>query len=165
MAKIYNTDLFKELKDGIKLQQVRDAIPTQLAEKIVPVMEVNPKLLRRINQVHHLSSTSSGSGAIFTTPKDRDFYFVGCSISVSSSATANSTSSSISLTPEFQQQTTIFIVNKQTLTAGSTVSNLFLPFPLKLSRNTSIQVSKSFTVGTESNSFTVYGYTVDNPLS
>ncbi len=44
-AIIYNSDVTKELRDGGKIS-LRDAIPNQLAEKVVPVMEVNPKFYK-----------------------------------------------------------------------------------------------------------------------
>jgi hypothetical protein len=46
MAQIFNSELKKQLIDGAKLQTSKDVIPSQLADKVVPVMEVNPKLLK-----------------------------------------------------------------------------------------------------------------------
>jgi hypothetical protein len=43
-AKIYNSNLTKAIVDGAKLQISEGGIPSEIAEKVVPTMEVNPNL-------------------------------------------------------------------------------------------------------------------------
>jgi len=82
MATINNTALIKELKEGASLQQAVDIIPTQLQNFVQPVMEVNPKLLRKINIVRNfIYGTVGGGEVVYSVPLDRDFFLWGISIS------------------------------------------------------------------------------------
>lgn len=165
MATIHNTDLTKELKDGGKLQQLRDVIPSQLADKVVPVMEVNPKLLRRSNIVRSGGSITAGSATIYTTPGDKDFYLTACSASfIKDAANDNATGrfNAIVATVEGIAQNLIsFAV--LTLTAQQQTVTISFPTPIKIDKNTAISIA-STTIG--AGSFAKYGnivgYTVDN---
>lgn len=95
MAQIYNSDLTKELVKGASIQQSKDQVPNQLAEKVVPVMEVNPRLLRSVNVIRHVAV----AGTMYTTPTDRDFYLTYANVSTSI-ASANNFYGTITITPK-----------------------------------------------------------------
>ena len=88
MATIYNSDLFKEMASAGALQQAVDKIPNQLAEKVVPVMEVNPKLFRRINIIKQDDLQNATSSTTYTTPTDKDFFLTNLNFSYIKTNTA-----------------------------------------------------------------------------
>jgi len=163
MANIHNSDLFKELRDGGKLQQLNDVMPSQLADKVVPVMEVNPKFFRRVNIIRTQSTAITGTNAIYTTPSgSQDFYIIGAQLSAQSDATADNTLISISTTVE-GVSAVILRLAKLTTTAHTDDIAITFPNPIKIDRNTAINLVNTFTVGNSRSSGTIYGYLVDNP--
>jgi len=163
MPTIYNSDLSKELQQGASLQ-VSGGIPNQLAEKVVPVMEVNPKLLRRINIVKQISKTASGSSTIYTTPTDKDFYLCTALLSCSSDAANDGTNFYLQCIPdEIGQTTNLIHITKITLSAINQSLVEYFFNPIKIKRNSVIAISHTFTAGVANFSGSITGYTVDNP--
>jgi hypothetical protein len=162
MATIYNSDLTKELVAGAKLQQNKDLIPTQLAEKVVPVMEVNPALLRRCNVVAY----KTGGGTIYTTPTDKDFFLVSVNIGATQTVVNKKGAGTVSVIPF--DDTAAVVVAVAAVSTGAALldgnsgnNSINLPFPLKLKRGSVIAQS---TAGDAPTSVftTIIGYTISN---
>lgn len=165
MATIYNSDLSKELQQGAKIQINRDDIPNQLAEKVVPVMEVNPKLLRRCNIIAGNTSTvTSGTVAVYTTPSDKDFYLVSYALAVAKDAACDISSGSVSMTATEADMGAIQLLGIPVITLTLQQDNISvqLPFPIKLKRNTAISIAGTFTAGICSRIGRIVGYTVED---
>lgn len=164
MATIYNSDLSRELIDGAKLQLSRDKIPTELAEKVVPVMEVNPKLLRRVNLIKNVSGTTTGALTVWTTPTDVDFYLTGVLLGVIKDATCDMATSQIAVgiivDGVSKRAVSIPIL---TLTAQAHVVNREYTVPVKVDRGTTISsTANAYTAGLCSREVIIQGYTVEN---
>lgn len=166
MATINNSDLFKELKEGIKLQQLRDVIPSQLADKVVPVMEVNPKLLRRTNLIKSQSATANSNTTIYTTPTDKDFFLTNFVMQGIKDAVCDmATGQFFYLTVVIDGATTSLApVSGITLTAQSERVVVVLAHPLKIDKGTNIILARggAFAAGVFSRSATIMGYLVEN---
>lgn len=151
MAQIYNTDLIKELKDGAKAQQLRDTLPSQLAEKVVPVMEVNPKLLRTINVVNtSTSGTSAATVTVISADPNNDFYLTSINIGIIKDATCDAASGALTANIQTLNGATVSFASIPllTLTAQSENLVLSLPIPLKIDKNSTIKCTvPTFTVG------------------
>lgn len=156
MATIHNTDLTKELKEGGKLQQLRDVIPSQLADKVVPVMEVNPKLLRRTEVSFSRTSTA---GTIATLPAGRDFYITGFTLGVLKLVTDTGTDASLTVVVK-GETIKLAVIPGITLTAQDQIIALNLTAPIKVD-----QGSNLITAGANISKITatILGYYVDNP--
>jgi len=160
MATINNSDLFKELKEGARIQQLSDVVPNQLGNQIIPVMEVNPKLMRRINVLARISAF--GTATVYTTPANQDFYLVGVCIQAANSTASQASTATVTITP-FGAAATIFnslyLRTSVILDVASGVSNMILPIPIKLERNTNVAYAASnIAVG----SIIVMGYVIEN---
>lgn len=168
MATIYNSDLSKELIEGAKIQTSREGIPTQIAEKVVPVMEVNPKLLRRVNVVRGISKTNTGAQVIYTTPTDKDFILTGVIYAVTKNAACDAATgrSGISVIIEGATQT-IGMVSILTATASDQSNSIDFPQGIKLDRGQNISTagSTTYAAGNMSITATILGYTIDNANS
>jgi len=163
MVTIHNSDLFKELRDGARSQQLRDGVlPNQLAEKVVPVMEVNPKILRIINTVKEIGSSATGNTTIYTTPADRDFFLTSVYLTHTEDATSDGTGVYIQIVLPDGVTTRVLRFLKTTLTAFNNAMSLPFPRPILLKRNSTIIFVKAFTVGTTNTSGGITGYVVDN---
>jgi hypothetical protein len=145
MAQIHNSDLSKELIKGGRLQVSRDVVPNQLAEKVVPVMEVNPKLLKIANIVRSATAVNSTSSNIYTTPTDRDFYLTFANISVLKDVTSTSTETSIKVTIDGILQRLISIAGIS-LTPQTLGTSQSFDIPIKIDRGTGILVTNGTNV-------------------
>lgn len=160
MATIHNSDLSKELILGARIQTSKDSVPNQIADKVVPVMEVNPKLLRKIDIVKEAVATNQTSSTIYTTPGDRDFYITNAAISTIKDATSTSTVSAIRAYVN-GVQIAIFRLPSFTLTAQNMSIMHDFKFPIKIDRNTAITVTNSTAVANITSYGLIFGYIDD----
>lgn len=162
MATIYNSDLTKELVQGAKIQQATDRIPSQLGDVVIPVMEVNPKLLRRVNVIKVAAAINATSSTVYTTPTDKDFYLTAGSLSVVKDATATSVASTLTATTDFDTGVSILRIATLTLTVqNDTQTQSWIP-PILLKRGTNITVTNSTATGNVTAVACIQGYTVEN---
>jgi hypothetical protein len=162
MANIYNSDLINEIREGGKIQQNVDNIPNQLADKVVPVMEVNPKILRRINIIKAYTSAATGESTVYTTPTDKDFYLVGYSLNSVKNAACDGTNVYMEGVLSTGEAITIDYWLSLTLTADKYNNSMSFSQPILLKRGSVIKVATNFGVGAQTKTALIYGYTVDN---
>ena len=119
---------------------------------VIPVVPIT-------NLIKNGSSTSGTASAIFTTASDKDTYLSGVLLGFSSNASADATLFTVTVTV-LGQTVRIAELRKQTLTAES--RSIYAQFrdPIKVDRNTAVNIQQStFTVGGSSVTGIVYGYT------
>jgi len=162
MAIIHNSNLTKELTNGAKIQTSFDKVPNEIAEKVVPVMEVNPKLLFNCNKIKQVTSSVTGTTLIYTTPSDKDFYLLGGMFSMNTDAANDSNGANITMVPEGGPTTRFLGFYKVVSIAFDEIITISLNNPIKLGRNTTINIVDSFTAGNSYKQAIIYGYEVDN---
>ena len=88
MAKINNQDVIQKLIDELKLYPGKDIIPTELAEKILPVFQINKENVNVTIQnpvadivEDFVEAGASGGGTIFTTSATGKTYITSVCIS------------------------------------------------------------------------------------
>jgi len=163
-AKIYNSDLSKELVDGAKIQIAVDGIPSEIAEKVVPVMEVNPKMFRRTNICVGTSKVVTATLLAYTTPTDRDFFLTSVDIGMIKDATCDQATGTININGVSENGTTCIFAQIPvivTTAQSEQVNSLFIP-PMKLKRGSAINISGTYTAGLMSRTTVIKGYTVEN---
>jgi len=161
MSTIYNSDLTKELVEGAKIQTSKDSIPSQLADKVVPVMEVNPRLLRRINFTKDGTASNATTATIFTTPTDKDFFITNAMLTWVKDVTATSLSSFITAFIDGVNRP-ILTIGGFTLTPLNDTVTITFNTPIKVDRNTNIAVTNSTNVANTKATGIIYGYFVYN---
>lgn len=163
MATIYNTELFKEIKDGAKIQQMTDAIPSQLQGTVVPVMEVNPKLLRKTNFISGSTSSATGALSVITASTSVDTFITNLNVNLIKDATCDQATGvvSIACTQDGIGKTLIRI---PVITLTAQVFNMEIGFmnPIKVDRGSVITFSTSYSVGVMVRSAQVQGFTLEN---
>jgi hypothetical protein len=147
MPTIYNNLTLKECNEGANLQQNRENTPTRLAESIVPVMEVNPKMLRRCNLVAAGTATDATGATIYTAPTDKDLYLVAAVLSVIKDVNATSTVSELYVTTEEGGASKDIIrIPGITATVQNQTVSVSFPTPLKIKRGTIIGINNGTNV-------------------
>lgn len=165
MAQIYNSDLIKEVIDGAKIQIAHDNFPNQLAEKVVPVMEVNPKLLRTISVVKHNNILNSSSATIYTTPVGKSFYITAAILSMQKDATSISKYCAITIDlPDGTTSQRLLNIAGLSTTALNNAITISFPIPILIKENSAINVvTEDISLGNVIASGSIFGYLVDNP--
>jgi len=163
MAYIYNSDLTKELTEGGKIQVSRDIVPNQLAEKVVPTMEVNPKLFRKINVVKSTVTALTGAITVYTTPTDKDFFLCGLYLTTIKDAASDGTDAYISVTFIDGSSGTVMAIPGIASTAQIGSLSYTFERPIQLKRGTTVSVVGNTTAGVFRKSAGIIGYTTDIP--
>lgn len=165
-AKIYNSNLTQEMVDSAKLQVGNGGIPQELAEKVIPVMEVNPKLLRITNFVTSANGTGNTNTTVFNASAAKDFYLTSVSLSAVKDATCDMATGNLVVVAVTCQGRTAYLLNLPCLTLTAQQAQLALNFspPIKIDRGSTITMDRggAITAGTCSRSCSITGYYVDN---
>jgi hypothetical protein len=162
-AKIYNSALTKEIIEGARLQQNQGGIPSEIAEKVIPVMEVNPKLLVRNDIVKYRLDNNSAGGTIYTVPTDMEFYLTNVYMSLIKDVTATSILSTITAVIDGTSGSTVILaipglsLTPQTLTADVTFAN-----PIKLAAGSVIASASTTNVANIRVTNIISGYLIKN---
>jgi hypothetical protein len=162
MAKIYNSDLTKGIAKNAGIQQSVEKVPNELAEKVVPVMETNPELLRKVNIVANINKTTTGSGTIYTTLANKQFYLTSAYGTYVKDAAADvgQTGYCLSMGGVIDGANIIILsLPSLALTAETEViSQTFNP-PINVDRGSTISLGgATFTAGTMSRTCGITGY-------
>lgn len=161
MANIYNGDLKRELISAVGIQTAREQVPNQIADKVVPVIDVNPNSHRIINIIT-TSYANNANATIYTTPTNKDFYLTSVVLCRTKDAASDDTYSFLGGTIEGAQVSFIRL-SGITLTAQQQEVAINYPLPVKIDRGTTITLSKtSTTVGVNNLTGSISGYTVEN---
>jgi hypothetical protein len=162
MVRINNSDAIQELRKAAQISG-SEAVPNFLSSSVVPVIEMNPRMLRVCNIVRS-SQVSSTTGTLFTTPANQDFYLVSANFSLIKNVTADDANGNTSLNVIIDGATVgVIRIPCLTLTAMQSNMSAVFPFPIKVDRNTAITITKNaITAGNSVICGSIAGYTVEN---
>lgn len=150
-----NSEQVAEEIKALGLQPGANIIPVP-----VPVVETNPKMLRRCEIVKTASAANATSATIYTTPADKDFYLSAVGLSCIKDATSTSTLSSI-VTTVLGSSVVVIGIAGFTLTAQNDTMTLNFPVPIKVDRNVVISVNNSTNVANVTSRGSIAGYIVE----
>lgn len=159
-AKIYRSDLTSEIIEGARIAVASDPVPNELAEKVVPVMEVNPKFFRRVNYIVQNNKTTTGSTGIATTSATKETFITSVWIDNLKSVDCDGTIAFCSGIVNGVSVKFIELRNPALVLGGYNGSINFNP-PIKLDKGTAITSTQSFTAGSSNISVGLFGYEVD----
>jgi len=96
MAKINNSAVMQKLIDELELYPAKDTIPSELAEKVLPVFQVNSEQLTISNTpsnvVRGAMELGGNPNTIYTTPATGKFYLTNVQLSCSQGAASTTPS-------------------------------------------------------------------------
>lgn len=164
MAIIYNSNLTKELVDVGKLQVSRDKIPNEFADKIIPVVDVNPKHARITNFILPVTASNSASTSVHTVDSNKETYITDLQLSLSKDAAAVAVIFYVTVQPDYTTtDTAIFYFNALTLTAEQCINgSLHLKNPIRLKKGSQIYLKANNATGNFRLDGCIFGYTIEN---
>ena len=159
MAKIQNSDVITEMIKGLFLDPAREQVPSEIADKILAVYQVNPQ---RLIQVANLDISDGTAGTLITTASDKDTYLIGATISVSKDVVNNGIFSAIDCVPIGNPRRQVLIVNYEPVTASSNLNaQIAFPLPIKLTRGSSVRILNGSGTASIDTAGTIMFYEVD----
>lgn len=164
MATIHNSELLRELRQAVSLQQGKDPTPVKLADTIVPVVEVNPRYARIVTFAKNGNATNATATTIFTSDANVDTFITAVTLGVIKDVTSTSTVSAIEVYINGAAVNLIRIPGI-TLTVQSEMTTLSLNPPVKIDKNTTVRVTNATNVANIRAEACVMGFTVDNSNS
>ena len=132
-----NTAISERLRNGLKIQQAIESIPTRVAESIVPVFDVEP--IKKI-QIRWAVFADAGSGTLLTASAVKRTFVTSILLSISKDVNATSIYSNITATPVANNLRAEKLVSiaYEPLTAGSFFILQTFPFPIELQKGSNI---------------------------
>ena len=148
MATIHNSKLIKE---------IIDRVPLAIADKVVPVMETNPKILHEVISLH---SFGSATGTVTITPNaNKIFHLQSVILSLIKDSTCDMATGNLSINTVVDGRTnTLMAPSVITLTAQQIEKEISLNKILKLDKGSLITLDGAFTLGVCVRSICVTGY-------
>ncbi len=160
MAQINNSDTIKSLISKAGIQTSIDNVPTQLAEKIVPVICCDPK---RDIRVLVGTASDSVSSLILTTSTTKRTFVIGTSITTAKDVNSTSLFTDIVATNIFGEGIRLNRTRYEPLTAMSHITNdLIYPLPIELAKNSTVTITNSTNVASIDSSGMVFYYEVED---
>lgn len=158
--RVHSSDLIKGIVDNARIASAQ-GVPQDLKSEIIPVLEVNPRLLRVCDIVRGEVRTATGSVTLYTTPSNADFYLTAITLSAHADAAHDNTLlASIASTINGATRNLLRLA-KLSLTATHQSLSISFPYPIKIDRNSTITLNLAFTAGACSAFGSFYGY-IDN---
>lgn len=159
MVDVQNTEVIDRISQDIKESNL-NTLPKTLNNSVQPILIINP--LERTNPVHASGNASTtGTVTIFTTPSSRDFYITSIALAFTADATSDSTSVLVSGQIHGQAATTLLVLRKAATVANNQSLSVSFPVPLRMERGTTITTTSAFTVGAQTSTTSISGFTVD----
>lgn len=166
MTKIYNSEVLRGLAKDAGIQQSVDKTPNELAEKIIPSFETNPKLVRDGKVLGSAVRTTSGDATILTTNATNETYVTGLNFCMIKDAACDKVSGHISVSTTINSLSTILAAIPVLVTTAQD-TNLVIQFkhPIKIDKNVTIVFALcTYTAGLCMRSAVIYGYEKESSL-
>ncbi|MBR9679358.1 MAG: hypothetical protein GON13_03765 [Nanoarchaeota archaeon] len=129
MAKINNQEVLQKLIDELKLYPATDAIPTELAEKILPVFQINSQDVNVSilnNPVMYRDSTLNDQTKSFFVPSGKTWVVLNAVVKYVSAAGVANRYLTFVIKDDTGEQ--IYMINRDTaMTASTTAYTFFVP--------------------------------------
>lgn len=148
MAQINNSDVIQKLVDELQLYPGKDVIPSELAEKILPVFQINSETITvsptPANIVESGEQEGAGSTTLYTTPSTGKFYLTNAALSGFNALTTDGTECQISVVIDGTRKN-IFNLSCAQFTAGNAYQNSAVSFnfqnPILIDAGTTILIT------------------------
>lgn len=162
-TKIYNSDITKQIVNQIKASTARDKIPDEIADKVIPTINVSPFQTKTSKPFPISGSLSNATSVtLYTCHATKATYLTGAFLSYIKDATATSTDISIKIIDdESNLSNSLIKIRSITLTAQNGTAFWNSPFPIKLKKGSTITLTSDTNVANIIASGTLMGFEID----
>ena len=144
MARINVSAVIKKLIDGLGLSAAFEKVPVEVAEKVLPVFNVNPDPEIQIKEAS--ASDFANDVLVHQCHATKRTFLSFVRLSFSKNASATSITTQLNITPKGKAQVPVMQMRYEPLTAGSESNSLSPPLFIELEKGSDIRVGNSTTV-------------------
>lgn len=156
MGKINRGSIINSVSNELDLASGVSPPPTQLKDDVQGVYIFNP----RISSIaKYVTSSTTASGTIYTTPSKGTFYLTSVHFAYTKDVVNDGTTAGVQFYVD--GAALYWYLPCQPVTAGSTGFDISLAYPLKIDANTTIKVVGTFAAGTGTKVGTITGYILE----
>ena len=149
MGQIHNSETVNEAVLVVGSQTGNELPPKTYSNTVVPVMELNPKILAPINEVGQYEGSTSNS-TVYTTPSKGKFYLTNVCLCSQSDATSTNTKTMVKVYMNGSQRI-VFALHKRASSASlENGSTIFPGMGLLIDPNTDIKIQVGTVSGSQS---------------
>ena len=163
--KINNSDLTKELIEGAKLSSAIGTIPSEMQTTVVPVMEVNPRLLRKCNIIRSSILTTNANGTLLTASTTQQTFITSCSVAFIKDIVCDMSSGLGPGIDLVQGGATVRLCYFPIITLTAQNDSMTMSFdpPILIDKGSAVTANRgsAFTAGVCVRAMTITGYVVD----
>jgi hypothetical protein len=160
MATVNNQDTIREIIKATKLDANIDKVPDSFSSSIVPVIEVNPRLLKTARVLGAASQATTGTVTAVSTSTTDETFVTGIQTSFVKNVTCDIATGSIAIQAVIDGATVMLgRFSVLTLTAERGELPLMFNPPIKVDKNSVINITGAFTAGALMRNLIVFGYT------
>ena len=165
MAKINRQAIMQKLIDELNLYPGKDVIPSELAEKIIAVYQINTETIKvtpiTANVVKYAIATGAIARTLYTTPATGKFYLTNATLNYSVDSVGTPGAGTIDLDVIIGGVTVqILGFNNSVTTTETNSTSINLQNPVLLDPGTAIVLTNAITDFVKSVA-TIVGYTTD----
>lgn len=159
MSLINNQTLLKALRDKLKIFNA-ESVPTQLAEKIVPVVSLD--LQYKEIKIASATATDATTATLITSSTTKRTFITSASLTISKDVVSTATSSGVYCFPLGAGGAGVLaFIRYEPLTAGQFHQVITFPFPIEIEKGTIVTVINSTNVASIDTTGTVFYYEED----
>jgi len=160
MAQVNNRDVIKRIEKDAFTSPGFEQVPTQLSNQIVPTLNCNPE--RVVNIVKSSQGVATGTVTVYTSPGDKEFYLTQLSAEFIKDVACDLATGRISILGTIMGASVDLISFPViTLTAQDSRGDVFFNPPIKIDKDSAIQMTGNYAAGVMSRTITIKGYTVE----
>jgi len=156
MATITRSSVLLWFQNLLGLQAGNDKIPTELNDKIMPVVDITPKITTIVRAA---DNAVTGGIVAYTTPSDKDFFLTYLHFGYTKDVAA--TSGAIYVRFYTDGAIRYITLTAQSTTAETRFSDITFPYPIKIDKNTAIDMIGAFGAGAMTKYMTIGGYILE----
>lgn len=157
MATIYNGDMLNKLAEDCNLQTSREKTPTELAEKILPVVNVENK---KIITCATGTCSDSLTAGVFNTSATKRTFITGYTLTYSKDVNATATYCALTITDLYGSILNLGVMRFEPLTAGSDSIASDFTFPIEVKKASSVAIACSTNVASIDVSAVIHYYEI-----
>lgn len=149
MGTVHNSDTVEQVIRAAGVQTATEMPPRTLSNQIVPVMEVNPRLVKSLNIIRSGSLSNATSATVHTCHSTKETYLWAAQLTSVKDVTATTAGQAMKVTP-FGDNTArnILTISALTLTAESPSSASIALFkPIRLKAGSTITITATTATG------------------
>lgn len=154
-----SSELIREIQEATKIQTI-GGLPRVISNQIVPVIEVNPRVVKP-TLIFSVATATSGVATLISANPKQDVYIKGITLAIIKDAACDMASGRVNISCSQNGSKDLIALPVLTLTAQSMATAQTFNPPIKIDRNTAVNINGTYAAGVMWRTATINYYVDD----